>query len=91
MSRCEDPDALTTTDAYTTADLIDAGWRRTASGRFIHPGLPTVTGAERRRLFTEDEALTLHAAWYGSPCPDCGAFECPGATRPTHAIPEAAP
>jgi hypothetical protein len=46
------------------ARLIAAGWRRTPSGRWVHPDAPAVEGSNgtRRRPFTEAEALTLLAA-----------------------------
>lgn len=40
--------------------LTATGWRRTASGRYVHPDMPPLEGG-RRRLFTEGEALTLAA------------------------------
>jgi hypothetical protein len=43
--------------------LTQSGWKRTASGRWIHPDAPPIDPiSKRRRLFTEAEALTLHDA-----------------------------
>lgn len=43
--------------------LLNAGgWRRTPSGRWVHPALPAAGAHGRRRPFTEAEALTLLGA-----------------------------
>ena len=42
---------------YTYIRLINGGWERLRSGKWIHPGLPTTAG--RRRPFTTEQALTL--------------------------------
>lgn len=52
--------------------LAEYGWRRTASGRWVHPDMPPLDGG-RRRVFTEGEALTLTAAFIpDGVCEECG-------------------
>ena len=41
----------------SSSNLVAAGWKRTASGRWWHPSFPGVNG--RRRLFTTEAAASL--------------------------------
>lgn len=50
------------TPTVTHEDLLTAGWRRTPSGRYVHPALPAAGAHGRRRPFTHDEAATLFLA-----------------------------
>ena len=55
-----------------TITLTEYGWIRRPSGRYVHPELKA-DGAERLRVFTESEALTLTAATMQGVCGDCDA------------------
>lgn len=56
-------------------DLIDHGWKRRPSGRYVHPDLPLTHG--RRRVFTESEARTLTEGVMRDRCADCGEIHDP--------------
>ncbi len=70
------------TTTVTPEQLVEYGWIRRASGRYVHPDLPLAAG--RRRVFTEDAALTLTQAMAIDDvreCQDCGSTECPNASE----------
>lgn len=54
-------------------DLKTYGWiQRPNNGRWVHPDLPIDGNTQRRRIFTEAEALTLTAAQLQDRCGECG-------------------
>lgn len=59
----------------SAAHLIEHGWRRTTSGRYVHPDLAPLDNG-RRRVFTEAEALTLTDATVDACCEHCGTTAC---------------
>lgn len=68
-----------TTTLITVEDLPQYGWIRRPSGRYVHPELSVEGCADRLRVFTEGEALTLTAATMSGRCEDCGAMHEPAA------------